>query len=55
MKPRTLITVFDKYPGLVIAADSRGPAPAGHIRVEYKTATGQVRAYVLAEHIKERK
>ena len=54
MKPRTLVTVFG-FPGIVLAADSRGPAPAGHIRVEYKSHSGVVRAYVPTEHVKERK
>ena len=54
MKPKTLITVFG-FPGTVIANDSRGPGPAGHIRVEYKTPTGYVRAYVPVEFVKERK
>ena len=55
MKPKTLVTVFARFPGIVIANDSRAPAPAGHLRVEYKTATGIVRAYVPTEHVKERK
>jgi hypothetical protein len=54
MKPKTLVTVFG-FPDIVIANDSRGPGPAGHIRVEYKTPTGHVRAYLPAEHVKERK
>lgn len=54
MKPKTLITVFG-HPGIVLAADSRGAPPAGHIRVEYQTPAGRVRAYVPVEFVKERK
>jgi hypothetical protein len=54
MKPKTLVAVFG-FPGIVIANDSRGPGPAGHIRVEYKSHSGVVRAYVPAEYVKERK
>ena len=54
-KPKTLVTVFGHLVGVVLANDSRGAPPAGHIRVEYKTPTGYVRTYVPVEYVKERK
>lgn len=55
MKPHTLVTVFNKYPGIVVAAMRGVNPPAGMVRVEYKASEGRVLAYVPENEVKERK
>jgi hypothetical protein len=55
MKPKTLVKVFGAYPGIVLASETKPKPPEGHIRVEYQTPTGRVRAYVPIREVKERK
>jgi hypothetical protein len=55
MTPGTLVTVFNKYPGVVKANGKINP-PANHVRVEFKGLSGmQVSAYVSVTDVKERK
>ena len=55
MSPGTLVTVFNKHPGVVKANGKINPPP-GHVRVEFKGLSGmQVSAYVALTDVKERK
>ena len=55
MTPGTLVTVFGKHPGVVIAPGKINQPP-GHVRVEFKGLSGiQVSAYVALTDVKERK
>ncbi len=55
MNAGTLVTVFNKYPGVVKANGKINP-PANHVRVEFRGESGMpVAAYVLVTDVKERK
>ena len=55
MPPGTLVTVFNKHPGVVKANGKTNP-PANHVRVEFRGESGMpVAAYVALTDVKERK
>ena len=55
MTPGTLVTVFNKHPGVVKANGKINPPP-GHVRVEFRGESGMpVSAYVALHDVKERK
>lgn len=54
MKPKTLITVFGKYPGIVIPP-GKVKGPDDYVRVEYRGEHGmQIAAWVPLKDVKER-
>ena len=55
MNPGALVTVFNKYPGVVKANGKINPPP-GHVRVEYRGENQMpVAGYVALHDVKERK